>query len=315
MEFLKTIDFRGIVKTILERLDTEVNLKISTKHRGFRNCVSPSLLQLKDIKKQAHLFFDPDLLRGAGLIDQARYTTLYKNLIPSANMAVNCIIGTFLDAILVDAIAEHLISLGIAAIPQMPAISKETGVFGNADLLIINDDKLYVVDLKTTGNKLIDRTIPELYDKRVFKKGYLGNKGLTLEKYMRQLHAYGLTFKDMFELEVGGVALINLSKVPSSAVPLTEEHFNDPTYQVYISEYGYCSCPLVTMTYMDWDYLDKEYTADLLSLKKEVTSLSKKLKVKYPSFNSWLIDDEEFNRLNSDAETKYNKIIERLGLN
>jgi hypothetical protein len=302
------------VKQVLCSVDKEINLRISAKHRGYRNCISPSLLSIKDTTKQSHLFFDPDLLRGAGLIDDARFSTLYKNKMPVATMTLNCVVGTFLDTIIVEDLAKSLIKDGIIAIPQMPVISKKYGIYGSCDLLIITDEGLIVIDLKTTGNKVIDRLVPELYHKDHYKSGYLGNKGLQMETYMRQLHAYGTALSEMFDIPVLECGLLNLSKVPSSRIELTEAHYNDPVYMKFIDEHGNCQTPLTTNTVIDWAYLDKHYTTPLEDLYKNVKKICVKLHERYPSFNSFLIDEELCAKMVSECEEKYEAIQKELGI-
>lgn len=321
MEFLRSIDFEAIIKNILLNLDIELNLKLTMSHRGFRNSISPSGLTLAGkgrngkvsvdgCRRQATRFFDPELLIGAKLIEYSEYNTLKNKLKNSAGMAMNCTVGKIIDEILCPNIVKALVDGGLWAIDQMPTLCLETGVTGNADIIIINEGKLYVLDLKTTGHKILQRANPEFT--------YVDDDGSTkkiCEDYRRQLFAYAKSLSIMFDLPVGGLALINVCKSPESTIPCTPEMYDQEFMLPYLKEESKTvKLPLVVMSYIDYDKLNIDYGMVLNTVKIEVVKICHALKAKYPSFDSWLINDKLHEEKLLQNEKIYNKRLKELGL-
>ena len=259
------MDLRNLVLDILREIDTEVKVHICSKHRGYRNSISPSLWKLKkDMKKQATHFFNPTILHELGLVNEKEYGTISKAGIMDVGGIMNCHVGTMIHALILPEIEKHLNGLGVKCITEFPVWSKETGVYGTVDMMVFNDDTMTIdiYDLKTTGDKILKRN-DEIDD-----------------NYARQLYCYAATVDCMFpEWSVGELSILSICKTPNSTA--------------YDSFGERIKLPVSAQCWVSYEELDTEYHDILLALRMEVIRICEKIKERYPQMPLWLVSDSK----------------------
>lgn len=198
-----------VIKTLKE-LDERLELKISRRHRGYRNCISPSLLKLggkgirmrpDTIQKQARQFFNPFDLEKIGEINKEEAQKMWvTNEIDDGGM-IHASVGTFLHALILPKLCAIISrETGLDAQCEIVLKSEEYITYGTADLLIFNHDKKQVIvyDLKTTGDKILKR-----HDHFEPEHG-------------RQLYSYALCINEMYpDYEIVGAYVVSLCQIPN----------------------------------------------------------------------------------------------------
>lgn len=156
--------------------------------------------------------------------------------------------------------------MGVKCITEFPIWSKETGIYGTADMLVFNDDTrtIDIYDLKTTGDKILVR-----------------NEEIGTD-YARQLYCYAATLDCMFpEWNIGELSILSVCKTPNS---MAFDSFGERV-----------KLPVSAQCWVSYEDLDKEYHDDLVDLRDETLNICKKIKAAYPNMPLWLLDEKDPN--------------------
>ncbi len=264
----------GIEET-LRTMDADVSTHISVKPRGYRNCISPSMLKLKaDYKKQARHFFDPDVMLELGIVEEAHYGTLKRNTQFDTNGCFYVCLGTLVHEMILPQLEKLLHSKGYGGfMVEHPVFSTKYGIFGTADMLHISDDKVIdIYDLKTTGVKILDREdgIPE--------------------DYKRQLYAYMLCIEEMFpDHTIGTIGVVSISRVPGSKIDGK-------------------TLPLLAYCEVNPNEVRRVYGTFIKNVYNEVIAINTKLKDAGKDYAEWVLEKYIPDVFHRDIERVYSRL-------
>ncbi len=264
------IKFSAYILHVIQNMNCDVRIRMSSGHRGFRSCISPSLLKLgktttryKDNHtKQARYFFDPLLLYDIGEVNVKERDQLSKRLDMDVGGVFNCAIGTMVHELILYPLEEYLRAKGFDFVVEFPMCNPELGLYGTADMILFdNEDGMHIYDLKTTGEKILKRS--ESYE----------------PEHARQLYAYTTMLEYMFpEKKVKSIHVVSICKTPNSMGI-------DPAGERV-------RLPIVAQCEVSLEKIRTDYGGQLELIHKEVIRIHEIIKKHNPKWEHWVLDRE-----------------------